>query len=229
MTMYRMTRDYDNSLNKMIFLSLLLHTFVLVIIFSLPFLPSPRWTFGPIYTVSLVSYSEELQGKKTTSAIAQEIKGTISGDRFLKRHTEASVPIKRIDRPQKQISSVDKAIEDIRKRTDSSTSTSEQVDDSESSAKINAYYALIWSRIKGQWALPPGILPRENIEAIIQARILKNGTIANVSFEKRSGNRYFDESAMKAIKKASPFAPFPAWMRDSSIEVGIRFHSAELR
>jgi len=229
MTIYRMTRDYDNSLNKMIFISLLLHTFVLVVFFSLPFLPSPRWTFGPVYTVSLVSSSMEFQSKKTTSAIAQEIKGTISGDRFLKKHTEAIVPIKRIDRPQRQISSVDKAIEDIRKRTDSSTSTSGQVDESESSSKINAYYALIWSRIKGQWALPQGILPRENIEAIIQARILKNGTIANISFEKRSGNRYFDESAMKAIKKASPFPPLPEWTRDSSIEVGIRFRSAELR
>jgi TonB family protein len=72
-------------------------------------------------------------------------------------------------------------------------------------------------------------LPRENIEAIIQVQILRNGTIANVSFEKRSGNRYFDESALKAIKKASPLPPFPAWMRDSSIDVGIRFYSAEFR
>jgi colicin import membrane protein len=229
MTFHRVTRDYDNGLNKMIYVSLLLHAFVLVIIFSLPLLPSPRWTFGPVYTVSLVSSSMEFQSKKTTSAIAQEIKGTISGDRLLRKHTDAFVPIRRIDRPQKQISSVDKAIEDIRKRTASSTSTSRQVDESESSAEINAYYALIWSRIKGQWALPQGILPRENIEAIIQARILKNGAIANVSFEKRSGNRYFDESAMKAIKKASPFPHFPSWMSDNSIEVGIRFRSAELR
>jgi TonB family protein len=224
-----MTRDYDNSLNKMIYVSLLLHAFVLVIIFSLPLLPSPRWTFGPVYTVSLVSSSMEFQGRKTTSAIAQEIQQTIPSDRFVRRHTEASVPIRRIDRPQQQISSVDKAIEDIRKRTDTSTSTSGQVGEQETGAKITAYYALIWSRIKGQWALPPGILPRGNIEAIIHTRILKNGTVANVSFEKHSGNRYFDESAMKAIKKASPFPPLPAWMRDSSIEVGIRFHSSELR
>jgi len=229
MTFRRITRDYDNSLNKMIYVSLLLHAFVLVIIFSLPLLPSPRWTFGPVYTVSLVSSSMEFQGRKTTSAIAQEIQQTIPSDRFVRRHTEASVPIRRIDRPQQQISSVDKAIEDIRKRTDTSTSTSGQVGEQETGAKINAYYALIWSRIKGQWALPPGILPRGNIEAIIHTRILKNGTVANVSFEKHSGNRYFDESAMKAIKKASPFPPLPAWMRDSSIEVGIRFHSSELR
>ena len=229
MTFHRMTGDYDNGRNKMIFLSLLLHTAVLVIIFSLPLLPSPRWTFGPVYTVSLVSSSMEFQAKKTTSAIAQEIKGSISGDRLLRKHTEAFVPIRRIDRPQKQISSVDKAIDDIRKRTESATSSPGQAHESEAGAKTHEYYALIWSRIKGQWALPQGILPRENIEAVIQAQILRNGTIANVSFEKRSGHRYFDESALKAIKKASPFPPFPAWMRDSSIEIGIRFHSAEFR
>jgi colicin import membrane protein len=229
MTFHRMTGDYDNGLNKMIYVSLLLHALVLVIIFSLPLIPSPRWTFGPVYTVSLVSSSMEFQAKKTTSAIAQELKGTLSGDRLLRKQTEAFVPIRRIDRPQKQISSVDKAIDDIRKRTESATSSPGQAHESESGAKTHEYYALIWSRIKGQWALPPGILPRENIEAIIQAQISRNGTIANVSFEKRSGNRYFDESALKAIKKASPFPPFPAWMRDSSIDVGIRFYSAEFR
>lgn len=229
MTMYRMTGDYDSSLNKMIFLSLLLHTVLLVIIFSLPLLPSPRWTFGPVYTVSLVSSSVELQGKKMTSALAQELRGTISGDRLLRRQTEAVIPIRRIDRSQKQISSVDRAIDDIRRRTDSTESSSGQAQESESGAKMHEYYALIWSRIRSQWALPPGILPRENIEAIIQTRISRNGTIANVNFEKRSGNRYFDESALKAVKKASPFPPFPAWMRDSSIDLGIRFHSAEFR
>jgi TonB family protein len=229
MTFHRMTEDYDSSLNKMIFLSLLLHAVVLVIIFSLPLLPSPRWTFGPVYTVSLVSSSMEFQAKKTTSAIAQEIKGTISGDRFLRKQTDVVIPIRRIDRPQKQISSVDKAIDEIRKRTESATSSPGQAYESEPGAKVHEYYALIWSRIKGQWALPQGILPRENIEAVIQAQILRNGTIANVSFEKRSGHRYFDESALKALKKASPFPPFPAWMRDSSIEIGIRFHSAEFR
>jgi TonB family protein len=94
---------------------------------------------------------------------------------------------------------------------------------------MNVYYSLIWSRIRGKWTLPQGILPRENIEAIIQAKILRNGTVVDLSFEKRSGNRYFDESAMKAIKKASPFPPLPDSIRDNNIDVGIRFHSMEFR
>ncbi len=230
MTFPGMMRDSDDSFNKMIFISLFLHIVALAVIFSLPSLPSPRWTFGPVYSVQLVSLSEEFQGKKSTSLIAQDIRETMP----VKRHpdTAITVPIKRIDTQKKQVSGVERAIEDIRKKVASSAGqpgSSGPVDEAEFSSKINAYYALIWSRIKGQWALPQGILPRENIEAIIQARILKNGAVTDLGFEKRSGNRYFDESAMRAVKKASPFPPLPAWIKDGSIEIGIRFHSSEFR
>ena len=95
-------------------------------------------------------------------------------------------------------------------------------------AKMRAYYAMIWSRIKGRWALPE-ILPGAVYEAVIDVTILRTGAVTDVNFEKRSGNRYFDESAMKAIRKASPFPPLPSWVEGGSLDVGIRFHSSELR
>ncbi len=36
----------------------------------------------------------------------------------------------------------------------------------------------------------------------------------NISFEKRSGNSFFDQSAYRAIKKSDPFPPLPAWIQD---------------
>lgn len=241
MTYRGMIKDQDGndiSFNRMIFLSLLVHTIVLTIIFFSPSLPSPRWTFGPVYSVSLIGSSEFFQGQKTATAFSKSVNETIPSDHtaILKRRHDAipSVPIRRIDVPKKQMSSVDKAIDDIRKKVGSSASeTNSQAQSSqnnaESGGEMNAYYTLIWSRIKGKWALPQGILPKTNIEAIIQARILKNGAVVDLGFEKHSGNRYFDESAMKAIKKASPFPPLPQWVRDNSIAVGIRFHSSEFR
>jgi TonB family protein len=152
----------------------------------------------------------------------------------LKKRTDTlpAVPIRRLDSQRKQTSSVDRAIDDIRKKVNTSVSPpapAAQTGNAESNAKMNVYYSLIWSRIRGKWSLPQGILPRENIEAIVQAKILRNGTVTDLSFEKRSGNRYFDESAMKAIKKASPFPPFPDSLRDNNIDIGIRFHSMEFR
>jgi colicin import membrane protein len=228
--------DSDISMNSMIFISVLIHTVVLSVIFFAPSLPSPRWTFGPVYSVNLVSLSEVLQEKKAQSAIAREINQTISGEHssVLKKRTDTlpAVPIRRLDSQRKQTSSIDQAIEDIRKKVNtgiSKPSPSSQTDNAGSNTKMNVYYGLIWSRIKGKWTLPQGILPRENIEAIVQVKILRNGSVADLSFEKRSGNRYFDESAMKAIKKASPFPPLPDSMRDNNIDIGIRFHSMEFR
>jgi colicin import membrane protein len=228
--------DNDISMNRMIFISLLIHTVVLSVIFFAPSLPSPRWTFGPVYSVNLVSLSEVLQDRKTQSAISREISQTIPAEHstILKKRpdTVPAVPIKRLDSQRKQVSSVDRAIEDIRKKVNTGINQpgpASQTDNAQSNAKMNVYYSLIWSRIRGKWTLPQGILPRENIEAIIQAKILRNGTVVDLSFEKRSGNRYFDESAMKAIKKASPFPPLPDSIRDNNIDVGIRFHSMEFR
>jgi TonB family protein len=228
--------DNDISMNSMIFISLLIHTIVLSVIFFAPSLPSPRWTFGPVYSVNLVSLSEVLQDRRAQSAISREINQTIPAEHatILKKRpdTVPALPIKRLDSQRKQVSSVDRAIEDIRKKANTGINQpgpASQTDNAQSNAKMNAYYSLIWSRIRGKWTLPQGILPRENIEATIQAKILRNGTVVDLSFEKRSGNRYFDESAMKAIKKASPFPPLPDSIRDNNIEVGIRFHSMEFR
>jgi len=228
--------DNDVSMHGMIFISLLIHTVVLSVIFFAPSLPSPRWTFGPVYSVNLVSLSEVLQDRRAQSAISREINQTIPGEHatILKKRADTvpAVPIKRLDSQRKQLSSVDRAIDDIRKKVNTGINQpgpASQTDNAQSNAKMDTYYSLIWSRIRGKWTLPQGILPRENIEAIIQAKILRNGAVVDLSFEKHSGNRYFDESAMKAIKKASPFPPLPDSIRDNNIEVGIRFHSMEFR
>ncbi len=234
--MQKVRGDNDISFNSMIVISLLIHTVVLSVIFFTPSLPSPRWTFGPVYSVNLVGSSELLQDRKARSAISKEISQSIPGEHsaVLKKRpdTVPVVPIKRLDPQKKQVSTVDRAIENIRKKVNTGTNQpgpAGQTGNTESNAKMNVYYSLIWSRIKGKWTLPQDILPRENIEAIIQAKILRNGAVVDLSFEKRSGNRYFDESAMKAIKKASPFPPLPDSIRDSNIAIGIRFHSMEFR
>ncbi|OPY91113.1 MAG: Gram-negative bacterial tonB protein [Syntrophus sp. PtaU1.Bin208] len=99
----------------------------------------------------------------------------------------------------------------------------------ELNARMYAYYRLIWARIKKQWTMSPGLLPKGDIGAIIHVRVLRNGTVEGINFEKRSGNNYFDDSALRAVRKASPFPPLPQGMGEENLEIGIRFHSAELR
>ncbi len=229
----RIKRGSDDgiSLNSMVLLSFLLHALLLSIIFLSPSMPSPRWTFGPVYSVNLVSLPSYIVGQKTVTSISDEVVGIGSRDRSIVLRKDVKkdspLPIERITTRKKSIRKVDRAIENLRKKVQASSDVSSGT--VEVSMKMRVYYSIIWSKIKGEWALPEGILPGENIESVIGAKILKGGAVTNLSFEKRSGNRYFDESAMRAIKKASPFPPMPEWIKEESIEIGIRFHSSELR
>jgi TonB family protein len=243
-------------LNRMVFLSLLFHIVILSLLFFSPSFPSPKLTFGPVYSVSLVSLPRSSLEQKSASALAKELMTADRPEAILKKQLAPSqdVPIRSLE-VRKQDPTLDKAMDDIRKKaaaggtsqpspapTKAMPEKTEKVEKSENTAgmaaqpgagemdaQMRAYYAMIWSRIKGKWALPQGILPGEVLETVIDVTILRSGAVTQVNFEKRSGNRYFDESAMKAIQKASPLPSLPAWSRENSLGVGIRFHSSELK
>jgi colicin import membrane protein len=258
-----MERRDGLNLNGMVFISLLLHVAILSLLFFTPSFPAPKMTFGPAYTVSLVSLPRNALEQRSTSAAAKEL---MAVDRrpemVMKKHVEPAtpaVPIRTIETRKKQEREPDleKAMEEIRKKAAAAGAAAQpqakadvgkaekaqktekaaagptgppgQPGDAEMDAQMSAYYTMIWARIKGKWALPQGILPSEVLEAVIDVTILRSGAVTEVNFEKRSGNSYFDESAMKAIRRASPLPPLPAWIGGSSIQVGIRFHSSALR
>jgi colicin import membrane protein len=244
-------RDGGGRLNGMILLSLLVHAVVLFLLFFTPSFPSPKLTFGPVYTVSLVNFSAAMPERASGTAQAKELMQASRPETVLKKSLEAEpvIPIRSLESRKKPDQTLEKAMQEIRKRaaaTPAAPKTAEPVSpaapeakapstsqppagDAEMNAKMKAYYAMIWSRIKGKWALPQGILPGEQLETVIDVTILRTGAVMEINFEKRSGNRYFDESALKAIRKAAPFPPLPAWIGERSLDVGIRFHSSELR
>ena len=235
-------------LNGMILISLLFHGVVLSLLFFTPSFPSPKLTFGPVYTVSLVNFSGNVLEQKSGTAAAKELLGASRSETVLKKRLEPEpvIPIRSLESRRKQDPTLEKAMEEIRKRAAANAATPKpqakaspeaksgpasppSPGDAEINVKMRAYYAMIWSRIKGGWALPQGILPGEQLETVIDVTILRSGAVTGMNFEKRSGNRYFDESALKAIRKAIPFPPLPAWISEGSLDVGIRFHSSELR
>jgi len=245
--------DHDDGmhLNKMVLISGVLHVIALGILFFAPSMPSPRWTFGPIYSVNLVSMSEAVMEKGPQSALSKEFMQTDKAKQavVVKKNVEAveSTPIKRIDtqKVQDRENLVDKALENLRKKNQSMPQTEEQRTASSSAASrgetvpgassgkvdrsISLYYTQIWSRIKSQWVFPQSISQKENLTAVINVKVLDSGAVTELHFEKHSGNRYFDDSAVRAIRKASPFPPLPSDLGEKSVELGIRFHSRELR
>lgn len=247
------SRDEGSSLNGIIFLSLVAHFLVLsLLVFSPSLLPKPRFTFGPAYTVQLVNMPASLSENKSERTAAKDLLNYVPARQPMLNKTSLDtlpVPITPVEVKKKSFGNVEKALDAIRKNvpppaerpvsssvpqgvsriTSEQASSAGAASDGELNVSMRNYYATIWSRIKGLWTIPQGILPRENIQAVVHARILRDGTITNVALEKRSGNRYFDDSALRTVSKANPLPPLPAELRDSSIEIGIRFHSSEFK
>jgi TonB family protein len=234
-------------LNSMIFISLLFHLLLLSLLFFTPSFPSPKRTFGPVYSVALVSFPGAVLEKKSEAVAPDALLKADRAATVMKKSMEPApvVPIRSLETRKKQERELEKVMAEIRKRAAAtgpagqppakakavpaqSDVPASQSGDAEVSDKMQAYYAVIWSRIKGKWALPQGMLLGEGLEAVIDVTILRSGGVTAINFEKRSGNRYFDDSALKAMQKALPFPPLPEWVRDSSIAVGIRFHSKDL-
>jgi colicin import membrane protein len=223
-------------LSRMIALSLAIHLLFLSILFLSPSLPARKWTFGPVYTVDLVSLPSSYLEKKSSTPLSREV-ATLKAGRHstvLKKSADFSIaPIKRLAPVKKETSGeVEKAIEGVRKKVE--TAAARQVKAPregvvETNPVMNAYYAELWARIRSEWALPKGILPSESLEAVVDITVSRSGAVTSLNIEKRSGNRYFDQSAVRAVRKASPFPPVPAGIRGSSIDLGIRFHSEQFR
>jgi TonB family protein len=89
---------------------------------------------------------------------------------------------------------------------------------------LSAYYNEIWKRIRSLWAIPEGV-KSASLSAVYSIRIDRQGSIVDVWMESGSGNGAFDDSALRAIRKADPLPPIPDKYADTTIDVGIRFHS----
>lgn len=159
-------------------------------------------------------------------------------DRIRRRQAEKKIE-RAVDevRRQREARLVDSAIEGIRKRVTigaqgaiaSGEASTGGASSGVMSIKHKIYYNLIWQRIRSVWVLPAEALRgQKNLETIIAIRIGRDGQIADIQFEKKSGNAYLDESALRAIKKANPLPPLPPGFEGNQFDVGVRFTPSDL-
>ena len=224
-------------LSRLVILSLLVHLLLLSLAIFLPIRSAtPRFTLGPVYSVNLVSVSDSILRRQPAADPLQDIAGAVlsTGTRAFKKSVRMEAPpIRRVDTKQNLRNP---AVEKLKKKLgDKTPASAESASPATSAAagqiddRLADYYRVIWSRIKSQWALPGGINPRSDVEAVVNIRILKDGSIAGMAFERKSGLAYFDNSVLRALKKAHPLPPLPVWYRDNGLEIGIRFLSSDLR
>jgi colicin import membrane protein len=89
---------------------------------------------------------------------------------------------------------------------------------------IRIYQAEISYQVQKNWAFSEQLAGTDrNLEVLIGIRIAPDGRIVDTWFDQRSGNRHLDESAHRAVMKASPLPPLPKGLFAGDYTVGLRF------
>ncbi|KPJ76801.1 MAG: hypothetical protein AMJ54_10345 [Deltaproteobacteria bacterium SG8_13] len=89
---------------------------------------------------------------------------------------------------------------------------------------IRIYQAEISYQVQKNWAFSEQLAGADkNLEVLIGIRIAPDGRITDTWFDQRSGNRHLDESAQRAVMKASPLPPLPRGLFSGDYTVGLRF------
>jgi colicin import membrane protein len=228
-------RGNNGNFHNMIFLSLAIHLVVITIILvSIPN-ASRHLTFGTAYSVQLVG-SEVVLPAHDSSGLKDILQSNEAINSIIIKRKITSIASTPVKKQEINKLNIEKAVSAIRqkeqvqaKNTEVASTSGTSKIDNEINAQTNAYIGAVWSRVKQNWTMPQALMPEKDITTIIDVRIARSGALMNADFEKHSGNRYFDDSALRAVKKSSPFPPLPHWIMDNNIEIGIRFHSTELR
>lgn len=89
---------------------------------------------------------------------------------------------------------------------------------------IDIYQLEVAYAIKKQWAFSQQMAGSGGkLVASITFKVMPDGHIVDIYFDDRSGNNYLNESAYKAIVKASPVKPHPPGLNRPYVAMGLRF------
>jgi len=90
------------------------------------------------------------------------------------------------------------------------------------SALLGMYGSRVKEAINREWAVPDMVKP-QGLEARLVVVVNREGKLLDLRIEKRSGNSLFDESAIRAVRKASPLPALPEVITFPKVEIDIRF------
>ncbi|KPA16832.1 hypothetical protein MHK_002944 [Candidatus Magnetomorum sp. HK-1] len=100
-----------------------------------------------------------------------------------------------------------------------------------SSVKLmDIYNAEVSTLIQKNWALSSQLIHyQSDLKVRIRITIMRNGFIKSTIFEKKSGDKYYDESIRKAVKKSNPLPPLPNAFLGPFHTVGFNFRLSDLK
>lgn len=91
-------------------------------------------------------------------------------------------------------------------------------------SKYAAYFARIKRQIERVWVYPEEARRRGMVgQLVLKFQIAKDGKLMNVWLMDQSGHRLLDDNALRAIKDAAPYYPFPVTIDRESLSIVATF------
>ncbi len=111
----------------------------------------------------------------------------------------------------------------------SESSTSSSAPGGSSSVLESQYLASVFNRLHQFWTPPEYLQQDPNLTAVVVITVTVDGTVANMLFESKSGNRIFDQFVSKTIEAAAPLPPIPPALKKQRFEIGLRFKPGSIQ
>lgn len=92
----------------------------------------------------------------------------------------------------------------------------------ELNAELKVYFDKIEKIIWEQWSLP-SYLGNKGYKTTLAIHIRKDGTIDSIWLEGTSGNKFYDDSTVRAVNKVKLLPPLPRGWKSDSIDIGLEF------
>lgn len=92
-------------------------------------------------------------------------------------------------------------------------------------AALARYNDLVFEKIQEAWR-PSGLSYNKDLMTIVDISVRRDGIIVDMRVEKRSGNRAYDESALRCLRSIDRLPPIPNSVSDDDLpySMGIEFH-----
>ena len=81
------------------------------------------------------------------------------------------------------------------------------------------YLVGVREKIETTWHIPFISSQKKNLEVNATIKIRKDGRIVDITIEKRSGNRVYDESVVRVLRMIDPLPPLPESVTEDPLEV----------
>jgi colicin import membrane protein len=184
----------------------------------------------PVKPVSIQPLKRKIIKKNVEPEVVQQKKNL---EKINKQHLEEVRRAEKLAEEAARIAAIEAVnqLKNMIRETNTTTKNTEDIpsqttaraSSSKNSTIENQYFASVFSTLHPHWQLPEYKLWDQDLVAVIVIKIAKDGTIVDQYFEKKSGDRLFDQFVLKTLHDGSPLPPIPAAMQKNTLELGLRF------